>query len=189
MFRKKKNTYDIYFDKDWIEKHSRYHSYSERFEIIKEDEFINGLKSILQELENTKQITKNEYTGFAIRKKEAEIIFEFLTALNNLYRIYKDRNYLYSKDDVWIRIDNDLVFQIEFTADYLQGDYIYLTIINEIEDNIIINYIDIVEQREDNNKSSYKNNMALKEIKRIMNEYKLNKDEIKSLIESIKDKG
>jgi hypothetical protein len=123
MFRKKKNTYGIYFDKNWIEKHSKYHSYSETFEVVKEEGFINGLKSILQELETTKQITKNDYTGFSIREKEAEVIFEFLKALNNLYRIYKDRNYLYNNYDVWIRIDNDLAFQIELTADYTQGDY------------------------------------------------------------------
>lgn len=188
MFKKKKKTYDIYFDENWIEKHSRYHSYSETFEVVKEEEFINGFKSILQELETTKQITKNEYTGFVIREKDAEIIFEFLKALNNLYRIYKDRNYLYSNYDVWIKIDNDLVFQIELTADYTQGDYIYLTTTNDTSSSVIVNYIDIVEQREDNNKSSNKMGMALKEIESIMDEYELNKDEIKSLIESIKDR-
>jgi hypothetical protein len=185
MFKKKKNTYDIYFDRNWIEKHSRHHSYSERFEIVKEQEFINGLKSILQELETTKQITNNNYTGFAIREKDGEIVFEFLTALNNLYRVYKDRNYLYSNYDVWIRIDNDLMFQIELTADYTQGDYVYLTTSNDTNCSVIVDYIDIVEQREDSNKSNYKDSMALKEIKRIMSEYKLNTDEVKSLIESI----
>jgi hypothetical protein len=187
MFRKKKNTYNIYFDNDWVQKHLRYHSYSERYEIVKEKEFINGLKSILQELENTKQITKNEHSVFIIREPELEIIFEFLVGLNNLYRIYKDRNYLYNNDNdnVWIKIDDNLMFQIELTVDYAQGDYILLTTTNDANCSVIVDYIDVVEQRDDNNKSNYKNSMVLKEIKRIIDEYKLNKDEIKSLIESI----
>lgn len=180
------------FNKEWLKSHERYHCYSARFEILKQQEFIEGLTNTIIKLKEVmfqekKGNIEDSTIGFPIRENDdLSIIYESLNGLNDLYRVYKDNNYLFQNNNVWMKLKHGVIFQMDFTIDYSRGDFISLkTKYNFDYSDIIIDYMDIVEKKENPNKSKYKFNKVIKEIKDTLRNYECTKEEIKNIVLTI----
>lgn len=180
------------FNKEWLKSHERYHCYSERFEILEQKDFIEGLTNTIVKLKEVifqeKQGNiKNDIIGFPIRENDdLSIIYESLNGLHDLYRVYKDNNYLFQNNNVWMKLKDGIVFQTDFTIDYSSGDYISLkTKYNFTNSDIIIDYMDVVQKKENINKSKYKFDKVIKEIKDTLRNHECTVEEVKSIVLTI----
>lgn len=88
-----------YFSKEFLREHNRYHSYTERYNVTKEEGFRNGLINLLNNhAEVTIDITYDD--GF---------IIDCFRGLNELIDIYYYKNYLHTyrnREEIIIQIDN-----------------------------------------------------------------------------------
>lgn len=158
-----------YFSKEFLKEHSRYHSYTERYNVIKEDEFKNGLINLL-----------NNYATVTINTSDSDFMIDCFRGLDELIDIYYYKNYLHTyrnREEIIIQIDGipfKCYKRIEYMNEFIELQRIDISSPNANMYDNFFDYDDIVNKTPLSNVEVFKQRSLECKLKELKEEYNKN---------------
>lgn len=157
------------FSKEFLKEHNRYHSYTERYNVIKEDGFKNGLINLL-----------NNHATITIETSDSDFMIDCFRGLDDLIDAYYYKNYLHTyrnREEIIIQIDNILFTcykRIEYMNEFIELQRIDISSPNKNMYDNFFDYDDIVNKIPLRNVEVFKKRSLECKLKELKEEYNKN---------------